>query len=51
MNSEMVQAVLDIIFSKFMLYLAPMVFMLMAVLFSDRVIEIVYKAITEKRRW
>jgi positive regulator of sigma E activity len=51
MDMNLVQVILDIIFSKFMVYLAPLVFLFMAALFADRIIEIVFNAIATKRRW
>jgi hypothetical protein len=49
-SNDLVQAVLDIIFSKYMLFLAPMIFLFMAALFADRIIEIIFNSI-DKSRW
>jgi hypothetical protein len=51
MDTSLVQAILDIIFSKFMGYLSPMIFLFMVALFSDRLIDIIFNAIATKRRW
>ncbi|AIF45728.1 hypothetical protein [Virgibacillus sp. SK37] len=41
MSAEILQAVVDIVFSGYMLYLAPFLFLLMVVLFADRLIDLV----------
>lgn len=51
MNGELITVALDIIFSKYMVYLAPMIFMFMVLLFSDRLIELIQNAVTSKSRW
>jgi hypothetical protein len=51
MNNDLLQAVLDIVFSKYMLYLAPMIFLFMVCLFADRLIEVVFDVLASKRRW
>lgn len=51
MSNELIQVVLNIIFSKYMLYLAPMIFLFMAALFTDRIIELIHHAVTQKSRW
>jgi hypothetical protein len=51
MDTSLLQMILDIIFSKFMGYLTPMIFLFMVLLFADRIIEVVYNAIATKRRW
>ena len=48
--TEIISMILEIVFSKFMLYLAPMLFLLMAILFSDRLISLIYDTIAYKRR-
>lgn len=51
MNGGLTQEVLNIIFSKYMMYLSPMIFVLMVALFSERIIDLIYQAIDKKRRW
>lgn len=51
MNGGLTQEVLNIIFSKYMIYLSPMIFLLMVVLFSERIIDLIYQAVDKKRRW
>ncbi|GIN62757.1 hypothetical protein J27TS8_27500 [Robertmurraya siralis] len=51
MSSELIQEVLNIIFSKHMIYLAPMIFLFMAILFTDRIIEIIQNALADRNRW
>ncbi|WP_313799084.1 hypothetical protein [Cytobacillus sp.] len=51
MNGGLTQEVLNIIFSKYMVYLSPMIFVLMVALFSERIIDLIYQAIDKKRRW
>jgi positive regulator of sigma E activity len=51
MDTSLVQYILDIIFSKFMIYLSPMIFLFMVVLFADRLIDLIFDAVATKRRW
>ncbi|MEH7126020.1 hypothetical protein V7127_22675 [Bacillus sp. JJ1773] len=51
MNGELIHTVLNIIFSKYMIYLSPMILVLMVALFSERLIDLVYQAVDKKRRW
>jgi hypothetical protein len=51
MNGGLTQEVLNIIFSKYMVYLSPMIFVLMVALFSEKVIDVIYQAVDKKRRW
>lgn len=51
MSGELLQSVIDIVFKGTLLYLSPVLFLLMVVLFADKVILLVYNTIdTEKRR-
>jgi len=46
------QDVLNIIFSKYMVILSPLLLLLMSVLFTDRFIDLIYKALNQRnRRW
>lgn len=45
MDMELLQATIDIVFKGNMLYLSPFLFILMIILFSDRLIDLVYSAI------
>ena len=46
------QDVLNIIFSKYMVILSPMILLLMSVLFADRLVDLVHKAVSQRnRRW
>ena len=44
MNAELLQGMIDIVFKGNLVYLAPFLFSLMAILFSDRLIELIYNA-------
>jgi hypothetical protein len=45
MNAELLQGMIDIVFKGNLPYLAPIIFLLMAILFSDRLIDLIYNAI------
>jgi len=51
MNSDLLQAILDIVFRANMIYLAPILFLLMTVLFTDRVVDIIFNSVIERRRY
>jgi hypothetical protein len=46
MSDELIQWVLEIIFSEFMLYISPLILLFMVTLFSERIIEFLHKALT-----
>jgi len=46
MSVELVQAILEIVFKGNLLYLSPILFILMVVLFSDRLIELIHHALS-----
>lgn len=49
---SLTESVLNIIFSKYMIYLSPMLLLLMGVLFAERLIGLIYKAFNQKNnRW
>lgn len=48
MNSDFVQEVIDIVFKGNMIFLSPILFILMAILFSDRLIDLIYYALDRK---
>jgi positive regulator of sigma E activity len=50
MSDELIRWVLDIIFSEFMLYISPMIFLMMIALFADRIIELIHKALSVRSR-
>lgn len=50
MNTEILQAVLDVVFGSVFVYLTPGLFLLMVVLFGDRLVGLLYDAVV-KRRW
>jgi hypothetical protein len=45
MNTDLLQGMVDIVFKGNLLYLSPILFLLMVILFSDRLIDLIYKAI------
>ena len=45
MNTYLLQSVVDIVFKGNMLYLAPIIFLLMTIIFSDRLIDLLYNAL------
>jgi hypothetical protein len=45
MNAELLQGMIDIVFKGNLLYLSPIIFLLMVILFSDRLIDLIYNAI------
>lgn len=50
MNTETLQAVLDVVFGSIFVYLLPGLFLLMVVLFGDRLVGLLYDALL-KRKW
>lgn len=45
MNNDLLQGMIDIVFKGNLLYLSPVLFLLMAILFSDRLIDLIYNAL------
>lgn len=53
MDLTLVQAVINVVFSGYLLYLSPLLFLLMIVLFADRLIDLLVNSIspsTKRRR-
>jgi hypothetical protein len=44
-NAELLQGMIDIVFKGNLLYLSPILFLLMVIMFSDRLIDLIYNAI------
>lgn len=44
MNAELLQGMIDIVFKGNLPYLAPVIFLLMVIMFSDRLIDLIYNA-------
>lgn len=49
MNFSILQAVLEIVFQRYMVYLTPILFLFTVFLFSDRLVAFLYDVF--KRRW
>jgi positive regulator of sigma E activity len=49
-NNELIQWVLEIIFSNYFIYLSPLIFLFMIALFTDRIVEVLHKALTVRSR-
>lgn len=45
MDSDLLQGVIDIVFKGNMLFLSPILFLLMVILFADRLIELIVKSV------
>ncbi|MBK5447028.1 hypothetical protein [Peribacillus sp. TH24] len=45
MNTELLQGMIDVVFKGNLVYLSPFLFLLMVILFSDRLIEFIYNSI------
>lgn len=45
MNTDLLQSVVDIVFQGNLLFLSPILFLLMTILFSDRLIDLIYNAL------
>lgn len=50
MNTEMIQAVLEVVFKSHFVYLSPFLFLLMIVMFGDRLIDLFFEAISSGNR-
>ncbi|WP_169824063.1 hypothetical protein [Anaerobacillus alkalidiazotrophicus] len=50
MNGYIAQDVLNVIFTKLLPYLVPVLFLFMTALFSERLIDIIVNAVTAKTR-
>lgn len=48
MEMNLVQSMIDIVFKGNLLYLSPILFLLMAILFADRLIELIGNSISVK---
>ena len=46
MDSDLLQGVIDIVFKGNMLFLSPILFLLMVILFADRLIELIVKSVS-----
>lgn len=46
MNLDLLQGMIDIVFKGNLVYLSPFLFLLMVILFSDRLIELIYNAVS-----
>lgn len=46
MNTELIQIVINLIFSKYIGFLIPFLFLLMVLLFADRLIDTFYSALS-----
>lgn len=49
MDIGLVQAILDVVFKGNMLYLAPFLFLMMVILFADRLIDLIFNSLDRKR--
>lgn len=47
MDTELLQGMIDIVFKGNLLYLSPFLFLLMAILFTDKLIELVFNSFGE----
>lgn len=45
MDADLLQGVIDIVFKGNMVFLSPILFLLMVILFSDRLIELIVKSV------
>lgn len=45
MDGQLLQSIIDIVFRGNMLYLAPFLFLMMVILFADRIIELIIQAV------
>lgn len=50
MNTDLVQSMIDIVFKGNLVYLTPFLFILMAILFSDRFIDLIVQSFIDKRK-
>ncbi|MFP7202632.1 hypothetical protein SFC08_16805 [Lysinibacillus halotolerans] len=48
MGTTLVQMMVDVVFKGYLLYLAPILFVLMVILFADRLIDLIVNAISLK---
>lgn len=44
MDIELLQGMIDIVFKGNLVYLSPFLFLLMVILFADRLIELIYQS-------
>lgn len=44
MNMELLQGMIDVVFKGNLVLLSPVLFFLMAVLFADRLVDLIYRA-------
>lgn len=54
MSSELLQGIIEIVFKGNLLYLSPILFILMIVLFSDYIVDLLHTALntkSERRRY
>lgn len=49
MDYNLLQAIIDIVFKGNLLYLSPILFLLMVVVFADRLIDLITNSISSRR--
>lgn len=49
MDTELLQIMIDIVFKGNLLFLSPFLFLLMVILFSDRLIELIYESFSSSK--
>ena len=50
MNSDLIQAIIDLVFKGYLLYLSPLIFLLMVVIFADSLIGLIVNAVSNNKR-
>lgn len=48
MDAELLQNMIDIVFKGNLVFLSPFLFLLMVILFADRLIELIYESFSSK---
>lgn len=48
MNTELLQNIIDIVFKGNLLYLSPILFLTMVVIFSEQIIDLIHRAFEGK---
>lgn len=50
MNMDMVNGVLEVVFNSAFVYLMPAIFLLLIALFSDSIVDLIFRSVTLSRR-
>ncbi|HDR3647331.1 MULTISPECIES: hypothetical protein [Bacillus cereus group] len=48
-NSFLLDSIISLVFSKLMIFVAPVIFLLTVIIFADKIIELIFSIFSDKR--